>query len=356
MPPKKKHTFTPEAEARIRQSLQDWMTQNGHDEKSFARLLNRKPETVALNLGAARLKTKRPISGAFVDRVQRATGLTLIEPEVAPLEASSPPLPEGEPRQEIVAFVGRAGLARAGQLARLVRRSPSQFNRIAAAMVKDKLLARERDSAPDGLSRAQEYLYGLAPAGLALAAKQLGRSVRSCFTQGHLKAGLFVDHNLLVTEVALRLSLELGAALSDWAVDADSRDEVRASDGRAAVEPDLIFRLDAPAGPRGRWVEVETGQQGQGAISRKVTLIDQYYLAGGARRRWQTERWLVLWIGRDEAHARRLQDWIGPLRPQVMHWCTSWDWITQFGIAGRVWLALNTGDARHALADHLQKG
>jgi hypothetical protein len=347
MPPTPKAKLSAEIEARLRQDIRGWMTHHGHDEASFAALLEVKRETVELNLGAERFRTKRGISGKFLQKVEQVTGLRCADT----LATSSPPASRRfvqDPESELVLFLGRAGIARANQLARLVGKSLSQFNRLAAKMVKDKLLIRERNSAPTGLSRAQEYVYGLNTAGLARAARQLDRPCRSWFSGGHLKAGLYLDHNLLVTEVALRLALPLGRRLVDWATDADARDGTRSGYGRAVVEPDLICVLETPAGRRGRWIEVETGQQGHKAVHRKVEAIDQYCLSGGGRRQWQTDHWLAMWIAPNPTHTQRIRDWVGELRPRIMHWVTSWEQIQTMGMVAQIWWAINS-DERQAL-------
>jgi len=57
----------------------------------------------------------------------------------------------------------------------------------------------------------------------------------------------------------------------------------------------------------------------------------------------------VFWIGDSDDHARQLREWVGPCRPRLMHKFTSWEWVQQSGIAGRVWLRLNGGEARFPL-------
>ena len=116
-----------------------------YNTQSRARLRCRKPETVQVNMGRDHLKTRRPPSDKFLLAVQRVTNLPLVpgEAAAAPLAMFEPTAPE-----LIVAFLGRANLASASQLARLTRRSQSQLNRIVAPMVQDGRLQRARTPAP----------------------------------------------------------------------------------------------------------------------------------------------------------------------------------------------------------------
>lgn len=350
MPHKKQFHFSPTEIAAKRHQIDDWMARNGHDDRSLARLLGIKPETVQVNMGRDHLKTRRPPSGKFLLAVQRVSNLALVSGEAA---AAAAPLAMFEltAPELIVAFLGRANLASASQLARLTRRSKSQLNRIVAPMVQDGRLQRARMPAPDSQPpRTQEFVYGLGPAGRALAKALLGRAVPALFTkQGQLRSSMFLRHDLQVTEFALRLNLELPDQLVAWECDPLTHDAIPGRSRRAVVEPDLMFELSLPAAAACGWVEVEQDTLGRVAVQEKARAADRYYMSGGFYKRWQAERLTLLWIGTNDEHAHRLRDWIGVLRPRLLHAFSSWDWLEQSGCTAPIWLTLNSGEERRAL-------
>ncbi len=375
MPHKKQFHFSPiEIDAK-RHQIDAWMARNGHDDRSLARLLGIKPETVQVNMGREHLKTRRPPSDKFLLVVQRVTNLPLVPSEAEAAVAPSAIFESTAP-ELIVTFLGSANLASASQLARLTRRSQSQLNRIVAPMVQDGQLQRARTLAPDSQPpRTQEFVYGLGPAGRVLAKGMLGRAVPALFTkQGQLRSSMFLRHDLQVTEFALRLNLELPDQLVAWECDPLTHDKIPGRSGRTVVEPDLMFELSLAAAKspspvadtasrRGRdwanggvtrgaacgWVEVEQDTLGRVAVQEKVRAADRYYLNGGFQKRWQAERLTLLWIGTNDEHAHRLRDWIGVLRPRLQHAVSSWDWLRQSGCTAPIWLTLNSGEERRAL-------
>lgn len=84
-------------------------------------------------------------------------------------------------------------------------------------------------------------------------------------------------------------------------------------------------------------------------MQRKAQAADAYYRSEAFFAGWGTDRLLVLWVGKDDAHARRLREWAGPLEPHLMPWFTSEDCIREAGPGAAVWLAVNGGDERRSL-------
>lgn len=165
MPRRKKFVLSPQRQAEIRRDISAWMAQHGHDDVSFARLLGVKPVTVGVNLGRANYKTRRPISDDFLSRVQRVTGLRLVE---APPAALSAPvrLPEPAVVDRLVIFLARAGIAAASQLCMLLHMERGQFNRLAQSLLAARIVEREREPAPpSGLARSRLFMIHR-PAGI----------------------------------------------------------------------------------------------------------------------------------------------------------------------------------------------
>ncbi len=349
MPRIKRFQLNPEQTANIRQALDTWMVSHGHDDSSFAKLIGVKAETVKVNMARAEYKTRRPISDNFLLRAQRATGLRLLQDTGLPPPALPKPT-EPAASEQVVLFLARAAIATASQLALLLRMARPQFNRLAQDLVSQGIVEREREPAPpSGLARSRQYIYGLSASGRARAQKTLARAPQAAFSKGRLRGALFVTHDLLVSEAALKLALNTKDRLAEWFTSADCRDEIKGPGGRSAIEADLLFFVNLADGPGCGWVEVETGTGGRKSVEDKVRAIEHYYTTGSFRRRWRTDRVTVFWIGDSDDHARQLREWVGPRRPRLMHKFTSWEWVQQSGIAGRVWLRLNGGEARFPL-------
>ncbi len=345
MPRTKRFKLAPEQTENTRKAIDAWMAGDGHDDSSFAKLIGVKAETVKVNMGRSEYKTKRPISDGFLLRVQRATGLRLVEQAGLPPPAPPAP-PEAAASERVVLFLARAVIATASQLALLLHMTRTQFNRLAQGLVSQGIVEREREPAPpSGLARSRQYIYGLSARGRARAQKLLARAPQAAFSRGRLRGALFVTHDLLVTEAALKLVLSAGGQLADWFTSADCRDELRSPNGRSAVEADLVFVVNLASGGCG-WVEVETGTGGRKSVEDKVRALEQYCTTGAFRRRWGTDRATVFWIGDNDDHAHQLREWVGPCRPRLMHKFTSWDWVQQSGIAGPIWLRVNGRETR----------
>ena len=350
MPAKKIARLTDEALAALRARIRAAMAEQGLTQERLARRIGRKVETVKLYLGDPAYRTQRQPSADFLDRVERALGRPLRDPASAPPPA--PPRADWPDLEGVVLdLLVRAGAARTDQIARRLGASESKAKRLLLSLYRRQLVARVRETPASGRRQGQPYVYGAGRAGLARMARQLGRSLRPAFTRdGRLRAEVVLGHNLQVTELAVQLALAFGERLGDWATDADCRGAIQIPAGKAqVVEPDLMALLDLGAALRCCWFEFETGSQGKPDVQRKARAADAYYRSEACFARWGTDRLLVLWVGRDDAHARRLREWVGPLAPHLMHWFTSADRIREAGLRGPLWLAVNGGDERRSL-------
>jgi hypothetical protein len=350
MPAKKKSKLTGDELAVLRARIREAMAEQGLSPEALAKRIGRKVETVKVYLADPGYKTQRQPSEDFLARVERALGQSLREAVHAPPPRAAP---QGWPDLEaaVLDLLVRAGAARTDQIARRIGAGETKAKRLLLGLYKRKLVDRVRETPATGRRQSQRYVYGAGREGLSRIAHQLGRSLRPAFTRdGRLRAEIVLAHNLKVTDLAVELALALGERLGDWATDADCRGAIQVPAGKSqVVEPDLMALVDLGGALRCCWFEVETGSQGKPDVQRKAHAADGYYRSEAFFARWGTERLLVLWIGKDDAHARRLREWVGPLAPYLMHWFTSEDRIREAGLSAAIWLGVNGGDERRSL-------
>jgi transcriptional regulator with XRE-family HTH domain len=350
MPAKKKFRLTDDELAALRARIRDAMAEQGLSQEGLAKRIGRKVETVKVYLGDPAYRTQRQPSEDFLARVERALGSAIRDaPAAPPPQASLQAGPDLE--AVILDLLVRAGMARTDQLARRIGASETKAKRLLLSLYRRKLVDRVRETPATGRRQSQRYVYGAGREGLSRMAHALGRSLRPAFTRdGRLRSEIVLAHNLKVTDLAVDLALVFGERLGDWATDADCRGAIQVPAGKAqVVEPDLMAVVDLSGRLRCCWFEVETGSQGKPDVQRKAQAADSYYRSEAFFTRWGTDRLLVLWIGKDDAHARRLREWVGPLEPHLMHWFTSEDRIREAGLRGAIWLAVNGGDERRSL-------
>ena len=350
MPAKKTLKLTPAELAELRARILDAMADQGLTQEGLAKRIGRKVETVKVYLADPAYRTQRQPSEDFLARVEKALGRSLREAAPAP-----PPRAEVKDWPDLEAVIldllVRAGAARTDQIARRIDASETKAKRLLLSLYQRHLVDRVRETPATGRRQSQRYVYGAGREGLQRMAHELGRNLRPAFTRdGHLRAEIVLAHNLRVTDLAVQLALDFGDQLGDWATDADCRGAIQVPAGRAqVVEPDLMALVDLRSIVRCCWFELETGSQGKPDVQRKAHAADAYYRSEAFFARWGTDRLLVLWVGRDDAHARRLREWVGPLEPELMHWFTSEDRIREAGLRAAIWLGVNGGDERRSL-------
>ncbi len=350
MPAKKKPKLTDNELAALRVRIRDAMAEQGLTQEGLAKRIGRKVETVKVYLADPAYRTQRQPSEDFLARVERALGRSLRDTSPAPPpRAALQDWPDLE--AVILDLLVRAGAARTDQIARRIGASETKAKRLLLGLYRRQLVDRVRETPATGRRQSQRYVYGAGREGLSRLAHKLGRTLRPAFTRdGRLRAEIVLAHNLQVTELAVQLALACGERLGDWATDADCRGAIQVPAGKAqVVEPDLMALVDLGSALRCCWFEVETGSQGKPDVQRKAHAADAYYRSEAFFARWGTDRLLVLWIGKDDAHARRLREWVGPLGPHLMHWFTSEDRIREAGLRAAIWLGVNGGDERRSL-------
>jgi hypothetical protein len=347
----KRLKLSPEEVIAKRTLIRQWMDAHQQDEASFADFLDYSPLGVRVNLGDPTLKTRRDPAFDFLRRVQERTGLPLLsgDSDQTPAMNQTGKL-DDELTDRIVLFLSLTGIATARQLAQLVGKTVSTFNRWIPDLVDQGVIAQASERYLEG-NHSPLRILALGRTGARRATRLLGRVAPSPVAHGELKADIPVRHNLSVTDIALRAFLELGPQLVDWAADAACRARLTRMPGRQCAEPDLFLVIRDALGDHACWVEYETGTAGRQAVSEKSAAMDAYVRNGSVQVDWHTGRLRILWVAQGDEHARQLREWIGPCRPYVHHWFTSLSAIREHGIKARIWYVVNGRENLYGLFD-----
>ena len=352
MPRTKRLQLSPKDVAAKRALIREWMENNHQDYTSFADFLDYSPLGVRVNLGDPALKTQRDPAFDFFRRVQERTGLPLLSGDsgAEPVATEADKLDDWL-TDKMVLFLALTGIATARQLAELVGRTVSTFNRWLPDLMAQGVIAQASERHEEGRSSPLRIL-SLGRNGSRRAARLLGRPAPSPIVRGQLKADIPVRHNLNVTDIALRAYLDFGSQLVDWAADAAYRARLTRLAGRQFAEPDLFLVFRDAHGEHACWVEYETGTGGRQAVAEKSATMDAYLRSGNIQSDWHTRRLRILWVAQGDEHTRQLREWIGPCRPYVHHWFSSLSAIRQNGITGRVWYVVNGRESLYGLLDN----
>ncbi len=351
MPRIKRPRLTPTELKQYLDTFERALAARGSTLEAAANRMGYKPETLHLYLG--HYGGARQPSLEFMRRAHERFGVPPPEAisarPAAPLAARRPA--DSLRLPQLLEFLARAGLATEDQICRLLDVNQSTANRFLRGLMSTKVLARIRRSLTDEPGvHAQAFVYGLGPEGVAAATRLLGRSPHPLIAGQRLQGRVWLDHNLAVTETALRLQLTYRDLLSDWLTDPDTRAEFKPGPGKGVwAEPDALFFWDLPVGRTVRWLEWESGTVHEARVRDKARAADLFYRSGEFARRWGTERLAVVWIAPDDRHARRLRQWIGPLHTRLRHLFSDWERIQAEPIDSAIWLGLNSGETRGSL-------